>query len=103
MRTLRHYLLAHTIVVRTDQPIKQVLGRPDMARRMLKWYLELSEFDIQYESRKPLKAQALANFVSEMTSHGDPEGSRRWTIFFVGASSATEAAHTLYWKTRKGP
>ena len=30
-RILRHYFLAHTIVVRTDQPIKQLLERPDMA------------------------------------------------------------------------
>ena len=55
-RRLRHYFLAHTIIVRTDQPVKQLLGRPDMAGRMLKWSLELSEFDIQYESRKALKA-----------------------------------------------
>ncbi|CAJ2653396.1 unnamed protein product [Trifolium pratense] len=46
-RRLRHYFLAHTIVVRTDQPIKSLLGRPDMAGRMLKWSLELSEFDIR--------------------------------------------------------
>ncbi|MCI20635.1 maturase K, partial [Trifolium medium] len=51
-RRLSHYFLAHTIVVRTNQPIKPLLGRPDMAGRMLKWSLELSEFDIRYESRK---------------------------------------------------
>ena len=56
-RRLRHYFLAHTVIVRTDQPVKQLLGRPDMAGRMLKWSLEFSEFDIQYESRKALKAQ----------------------------------------------
>ncbi|MCI22504.1 maturase K, partial [Trifolium medium] len=50
-KRLRHYFLAHTIVVRTDQPIKSLLRRPDMVGRMLKWSLELSEFDIRYESR----------------------------------------------------
>ncbi|MCH79596.1 hypothetical protein A2U01_0000348 [Trifolium medium] len=45
-RRLRQYFLAHTIVVRTDQPIKALLARPDMAGRMLKWSVELSEFDI---------------------------------------------------------
>ena len=30
-RRLRHYFLAHTVIVRTDQPVKQLLGRPDMA------------------------------------------------------------------------
>ena len=55
-RRLRHYFLAHMIVVQTDQPVRQLLGRPYMAARMLKWSLELSKFDIQYESRMALKA-----------------------------------------------
>lgn len=45
-RRIRHYFLAHTIVVRTDPPVKQLLGRLGMAGRMLKWSLELSEFDV---------------------------------------------------------
>ena len=71
-RRLIHYFLAHTIIVRTDQPVKQLLGRPDMAGRMLKWSLELSEFNIQYESRKAIKAQDLADFIVEMTAHNPP-------------------------------
>ena len=63
-----HNILAYTIVVRTDQPIKQLLGRPDMEGKILKWSLQLSEFDIMYEGKKALKSQALANFVSIMTS-----------------------------------
>jgi len=53
---LRPYLLAHTVVVRTDQPIRQILERPDVVEQMMKWSLELSEFDIHYESGKALKA-----------------------------------------------
>ncbi|MCH93145.1 maturase K [Trifolium medium] len=91
-RRLRQYFLAHTIVVRTDQPIKALLGRPDMAGRMLKWSLELSEFDIRYESRKALKAQALAEFVAEMTLPALPNNdAEKWTIFVDGASSSTGA------------
>src|SRR3954468_9839273 len=90
-RRLRHYFLAHTIFVRTDQPIKQLLSRPDMAGRMLRWSLELSEFDVQYESRKALKAQALADFVAEMTSLADSTDTTRdkWTIYVDGASSSS--------------
>ena len=76
-RRLRHYFLAHTIVVRTYQSIKQLLDKPDMAGRMLKWSLELSEFDIQYEGWKALKDQALANFVAEMTSPRPPDGAHK--------------------------
>ncbi|GAU45610.1 hypothetical protein TSUD_301880 [Trifolium subterraneum] len=56
-RKLRYYFLAHSVVIRTDQPVKQLLARPDMVERMLKWSLELAEFDISFESRKALKAQ----------------------------------------------
>ncbi|KAK2450495.1 hypothetical protein QL285_009609 [Trifolium repens] len=81
-RRLRHYFLAHTIVFRTDQPIKPLLCRPDMAGRMLKWSLELSEFDIRYESRKALNAQVLADFVAEMTAPAhSSEETGKWTIF----------------------
>nr|XP_025674348.1 uncharacterized protein LOC112775091 [Arachis hypogaea] len=48
---------SHTIIVRTDQPLRQILTRPELAGRLIKWSVELSEFDIQYESRKTLKSQ----------------------------------------------
>ncbi|XP_058748409.1 uncharacterized protein LOC131621387 [Vicia villosa] len=58
---------------------------------MLRWSLELSEFDVQYESRKALKAQALAEFVAEMTSIADsPDMTKdKWTIYVDGASSSS--------------
>jgi ribonuclease HI len=68
--------LAHTIVVRTDQPIRQILGRPDVAERMMKWSLELSAFDIHYESRKALKAQVFTDIHYE-----------EWTVFVDGSSN----------------
>ncbi|CAJ2646545.1 unnamed protein product [Trifolium pratense] len=102
-RRLRHYFLAHTIVVRTDQPIKSLLGRPDMAGRMLKWSLELSEFDIRYESRKALKAQVLADFVAEMMSSSPTvDGADKWTIFVDGASSATGAGAGIILENENG-
>ncbi|CAJ2674998.1 unnamed protein product [Trifolium pratense] len=85
-RKLRHYFLAHSIVVRTDQPIKQLLARPDMTGRMLKWSLELSEFEIFFESRKALKAQVLADFIAEMTTPSTPN-KNKWTIFVDGSSN----------------
>ncbi|XP_058726105.1 uncharacterized protein LOC131597421 [Vicia villosa] len=88
-RRLRHYFLAHTIVVRTEQPVKQLLARPDMAGRMLRWSLELAEFDIKYEGRKALKAQVLADFVAEMAfPKTTNNNARRWTLYVDGASSS---------------
>ncbi|GAU19161.1 hypothetical protein TSUD_89260 [Trifolium subterraneum] len=83
-RKLRYYFLAHSIVIRTDQPVKQLLARPDMVNRMLKWLLELAEFDINFESRKALKAQVLADFIAEMTTSTTSK-KNKWTIFVNGS------------------
>ncbi|XP_077215668.1 uncharacterized protein LOC143850295 [Tasmannia lanceolata] len=66
-RKLRPYFQAHTIKVLTDQPLRQVLHRPDISGRLVKWAVELSEFDIQYVPRPAIKAQVLADFVAECT------------------------------------
>ncbi|GAU22605.1 hypothetical protein TSUD_135050 [Trifolium subterraneum] len=86
-RKLRYYFLAHSIIIRTDQPVKQLLARPDMVGRMLKWSLELAKFDISFESRKTLKAQVLADFVAEMTTSTTSE-KNKWTIFIDGSSNS---------------
>ncbi|GAU11232.1 hypothetical protein TSUD_342220 [Trifolium subterraneum] len=67
--------------------LAQLLARPDMVGRMLKWSLELAEFDISFESRKALKAQVLADFVAEMTTSTTSE-KNKWTIFVDGSSNS---------------
>ncbi|XP_077223340.1 uncharacterized protein LOC143856945 [Tasmannia lanceolata] len=66
-RKMRPYFQAHTIKVLTGQPLRQVLHRPDNSGRLVKWAVELSEFDIQYLPRSAIKAQVLADFVAECT------------------------------------
>ena len=48
---LRHYLLSAecTVVFKADV-IKHILSMPILKRRMGKWILALSEFDLRYES-----------------------------------------------------
>ncbi|MCI62043.1 maturase K, partial [Trifolium medium] len=58
----------------------------DMTGRMLKWSLELAEFEINYESRRALKAQVLADFVAEMTNPTTPD-KNKWRIFVDGSSN----------------
>ncbi|XP_025664549.1 uncharacterized protein [Arachis hypogaea] len=89
-RRLRHYFKSHTIIVRTNQPLRHVLTRPKLARRLIKWSIELSEFDIQYESRKTLKSQVLADFVSEMTNETQYTATN-WSIHVDGASNREES------------
>ncbi|XP_077219690.1 uncharacterized protein LOC143853872 [Tasmannia lanceolata] len=68
-KKLRPYFQAHTIKVMTDQPLRQVLHRPDTSGRLVKWAVELSEFDIQYLPMPAIKAQVMADFMAECTSH----------------------------------
>ena len=55
-RRLRPYFQNHTITVKTDYPIQKILQKPDLARRMSSWTVELSEFNIRYEPHNPIKA-----------------------------------------------
>lgn len=61
-RQLRPYFQSHQVVIRTHHPIAKILRKFDLARRMIWWSIELSEFDIQYESRCFVKGQILTDF-----------------------------------------
>jgi len=88
-RKLRHYFHSFTVVVMTDLPIQKVLKKPDVAGRMVKWAVELSEFDIRYEPQGPIKGQVFADFVDELSSSAAPsEGSAfRWVLSVDGSSN----------------
>ena len=54
-RKLHPYFQAHTIEVPTEYPMKQVLHKPETSGRLMKWVIELSEFDIRYKSKTAIK------------------------------------------------
>ena len=54
-RKLRHYFQSHSIRVLTDLPLRRVLHRPDTSGRLLKWCVELSQYDITYHPRTAIK------------------------------------------------
>ena len=66
-RRLRSYFQAHTIEISTKHPMKQILHKPETSGRLVKWAIELSEFDIRYEPRTTIKGQILADFIMEFT------------------------------------
>ncbi|GKF79906.1 reverse transcriptase domain-containing protein [Tanacetum coccineum] len=59
---LKRYFQAHTVVVITNQPIKQLLSSSEISRRierMQKWKFELEGYDIQYRPRTAIKVLAV--------------------------------------------
>ena len=50
-RKLRPYFQAHKIEVLTDQPLRNIMHSPKGSGRLIKWAIELGEFDIKYKAR----------------------------------------------------
>ncbi|XP_073017901.1 uncharacterized protein [Primulina eburnea] len=59
------------------------MTQPEISGRLVKWTVELGEYDIEYQPRKAIKAQALSDFITEMIV---PEAGGIWRIFADGAS-----------------
>ncbi|GAV70510.1 hypothetical protein CFOL_v3_14008 [Cephalotus follicularis] len=64
-RKLRPDFHAHTIKVLTDKPLRQVLEKPDTSSWLVKWSIELGEYDIKYEARPAIKSQVLVDFMGD--------------------------------------
>nr|GEZ37810.1 reverse transcriptase domain-containing protein [Tanacetum cinerariifolium] len=91
-KRLRRYFQAHPITVITDQPIKQIMSRPDVAGRLQKWSIMLGEHNITYRPRTSIKGQILADFINKIpgnASQGVSVGVTQeepWTLFTDGSS-----------------
>ena len=75
-RKLRPYFQAHTIEVLMDQPLRNIIHNPRASGRLIKWAIELGEFNIKYKPRVSIKAQSLANFMVECTIDNQEVGGR---------------------------
>ncbi|KAL5570454.1 hypothetical protein UlMin_027029 [Ulmus minor] len=97
-RKLRPYFQAHTIIIPTKFPLKQVFQKPEASDRLAKWSIELGEFDIQFKPRTAIKGQALADFIAKFTY--TPEMSEKlttqtqnsqWKLYVDGSSTETSS------------
>ena len=93
-RKLCPYFQAHTIEISTKYPMKQVLHKPETSGRLMKWAIELSEFDIRYKPKTTIKGQILENFFMEFTSTELAEATQLtsdlpiWRLSVDGAANA---------------
>ncbi|GJW66374.1 reverse transcriptase domain-containing protein [Tanacetum coccineum] len=91
-KRLRRYFQAHPIAVISDQPIKQIISRLDVARRLQKWSVMLREHNITYRLKTSVKGQILADFLVEKPGEAPPDTSvveipqESWTLFMDGSS-----------------
>ncbi|XP_024028364.1 uncharacterized protein LOC112093682 [Morus notabilis] len=77
---------------RVQLPIYYALQKPETSGRLLKWSVELSQFDIKYVPRTAINGQALADFLAEFSHRPAPTASgevevTKWKIYVDGASS----------------
>ncbi|XP_074374196.1 uncharacterized protein LOC141714581 [Apium graveolens] len=70
-RKLRPYFQAYRIEVRTAYPLRHILHKLESSGRMLKWVVELGQFDLEYCPCTAIKGQALADFILEFDAEVD--------------------------------
>jgi hypothetical protein len=75
-------------VVPSSFPLGEIIRNRDANGRIVKWSVELGEFDIEFCPREAIKSWILADFVSEWTEiHMPPPKERpeHWIMYFDGA------------------
>ena len=93
-KIVQPYFQAHTIEIPTEHQMKQILHKPETSGRLMKWAIELSEFDIRYNPRTAIKGQVLAYFIMEFTSAEPIETAQLasdlpfWRLYVDGATNA---------------
>ncbi|XP_073121627.1 uncharacterized protein [Henckelia pumila] len=82
-RRLIPYFLSHPITVLMNSVVVRIMTQPDISGRLVKWTIELEEYDIDYQPRTAVKAQASSDFIAEMTPGYANEV---WKVYVDGAS-----------------
>ena len=74
--------------------MKQILHKPKTSGRLIKWAIELSEFDIRYKLWTTIKGKILADFIMEFTPTEPTEATQLtldlpiWRLSVDGAANA---------------
>jgi ribonuclease HI len=74
-------------VVPSSFPLGEIISNRDASGRIVKWSVELGEFEIEFCPRQAMKSQILSDFVSEWTEiQMSPlkERPEHWIMYFDG-------------------
>ncbi|XP_065050247.1 uncharacterized protein LOC103995026 [Musa acuminata AAA Group] len=99
------YFQAHPVEVITNQPLRQVLSKFDVAGRLLKWAVELGEHDVRYVPRTAIKAQSMADFIAELTQTEDTDLEQPpepWVLHVDGSANSKGAGAGLVLRSPDG-
>ena len=92
VKKLRLYFQAHPIMVLTNLPFRSTIHKPDLSRRMTRWAIELSEYDISYKPRLAKKGQVLDDFLEEIPQPETSSSISNWWILSVDEASGQSGA-----------
>lgn len=71
-KKFRHYMLAHKIkLIAKIDPLKYLLSKAMLIRRMAKWVMILSEYDIEYVEWRAIKGQVITDQLVEVPMYLD--------------------------------
>jgi hypothetical protein len=74
------YFQAHQIAVHTLSTLGEILNNREATRKIAKWAIELSVYDIVYKPRTSIKAQALSDFVAECMETQTPPKKKKVVV-----------------------
>jgi hypothetical protein len=89
-RKLRPYFQAYIIWVLTEYPLRKLMQKLDLSRRLANWAIKLGQFDLEFVPRNAIKGQALVDFLAEFTNLPEveePEMKCKWFIYVDGSST----------------
>ena len=66
-RRLRHYMTEYSVqLVSHLDPLRYLFDRPVLTSRLMRWFVLLTEFDIQYVTQKSIKGSVLADHLAPL-------------------------------------
>jgi hypothetical protein len=65
LRKLQNYFQAHKITMPSSFPLGEIICNRDSNNCIVKWSVELGEFDIEFCPRQAIKSQILADYMLE--------------------------------------
>lgn len=109
-------MLTHTIkLIAKIDPLKNLLSKSALTRRLAKWVMMLSEFDMQYVDRKATKGQVIVDQLFEAPLQDDHPMSiefldvdvltistQQWVLYFDGSYTQHGSGTRILYITHQG-